>query len=172
MKRNEKQTVFTRVAERPERRLIMKRGVKAEEYFGYCGEVGCDVWDILESIKGTTYEPAGFWLPEKLIRNGTSKYVLGVEVPADYKGAVPEGFDITDLEPCKVMVFRGEPYDDNDFDDAVADIWDAIDRFDPAFYGFEWADADAPRFQLMPVGQRGYIEARPVKERKGHPGLL
>jgi len=42
-----------------------------------------------------------------------------------------------------------------------------MDRFDPKFYGFEWADADAPRFQLMPVGKRGYIEARPVRPTKG-----
>jgi len=29
-------------------------------------------------------------------------------------------------------------------------------------YGYEWADQDAPRFQLAPMGYRGYIEARPV----------
>jgi AraC-like DNA-binding protein len=166
MKGKEKQTVFTHVIERPKRKLIIKRGIKAEEYFGYCNEVGCDVWGILESIKGTTYEPAGFWLPEKLMKKGTSRYVLGVEVPADHGGKVPDGFEMIDLEPCKVMVFTGEPYDDKDFEDAIRDIWEAIDKFDIAFYGFEWADADAPRFQLMPVGKRGYIEARPVRELK------
>jgi len=166
MKGKEKQTVFTHVIERPKRKLIMKRGINAEEYFGYCDEVGCDVWGILESIKGTTYEPAGFWLPEKLMKKGTSRYVLGVEVPEDHDGKVPEGFEMIGLEPCKVMVFTGEPYDDKDFEDAIRDIWGAIDKFDISFYGFEWADDDAPRFQLMPVGKRGYIEARPVRELK------
>ena len=166
MKGKEKQTVFTHVIERPKRKLMMKRGIRAEEYFGYCDEVGCDVWGILESIKGTTYEPAGFWLPEKLMKKGTSRYVLGVEVPEDHDGKVPEGFEMIGLEPCKVMVFTGEPYDDKDFEDAIRDIWGAIDKFDISFYGFEWADDDAPRFQLMPVGKRGYIEARPVRELK------
>ena len=166
MEKKERQTVFTHVTERPKRRAIIKRGIKAEEYFGYCEEVGCEVWGILESVKEASYEPAGFWLPEKLIRKGTSRYVLGVEVPSDYDGAVPEGFEIIDLEPCKMMVFRGEPYNDDDFDEAIAGMWEAMDKFDPAFCGFEWADADAPRFQLMPVGQRGYIEARPVRELK------
>jgi len=166
MEKKEKQTVFTHVIERPKRKLIMKRGISAKEYFGYCEEAGCDVWGILESVKGTTYEPAGFWLPEKLIRPGTSKYVMGVEVPVEYKGTVPEGFEIIELEPCKMMVFRGEPYNDEDFDEAISSIWDAIDKFDPLFYGFEWADADAPRYQLMPVGSRGYIEARPVRPSK------
>jgi AraC-like DNA-binding protein len=166
MEKKEKQTVFTYVIERPERKLIMKRGVRAKEYFGYCEEAGCDVWGILESIKGTTYEPAGFWLPEKLIRKGTSQYVLGVEVPSGYKGAVPDGFEMIDLDACRLMVFQGEPYDDSDFDQAIKDIWDAIDKFDPSFRGFEWADADAPRFQYMPVGGRGYIEARPIRPLK------
>jgi len=166
MGKKDKQTIFTSVIERPKRKAIIKRGIKAKEYFGYCEEAGCDVWGILESIKGTPYEPAGFWLPDKLIRKGTSKYVLGVEVPADYDGGVPDGFETIDLDACKAMVFRGEPYDDRDFDEAISDIWDAMERFDPKLHGFEWADADAPRFQLMPVGERGYIEARPVRPLK------
>jgi hypothetical protein len=121
---------------------------------------------ILESVKGALYEPAGYWLPRKLIREGTSKYVMGAEVPFDFKGTVPDGFEVIDLEPCKVMVFQGEPYGDEDFEEAIAGVWEAIDRFDPAVRGFEWADADAPRFQLSPVGRRGYIEARPIREIK------
>ena len=30
--------------------------------------------------------------------------------------------------------------------------------------GYEWADNDAPRFQLNPMGYRGYIEGRPVRQ--------
>jgi hypothetical protein len=30
-------------------------------------------------------------------------------------------------------------------------------------YGYQWAPEEAPRFQLAPMGYRGYIEARPVK---------
>jgi len=163
MEKKPKQMIFVQVAERPERKAIIKRGVKAEDYYAYCGEVGCDVWGVLESVKGASHEPAGFWLPPKLIREGTSKYVQGVEVPSDYKGAVPDGFEVIDLEPCRMMVFQGEPYDDADFEEAIGDVWEAIEKYDPTIHGLEWADADAPRFQLMPVGRRGYIEARPVR---------
>ncbi|MDR0508373.1 MAG: AraC family transcriptional regulator [Candidatus Methanoplasma sp.] len=163
MEEKEKQTIFIQVAERPKRKAIIKRGVAAEDYYGYCEEIGCEVWGVLESVKGAMYEPAGFWLPPKLIRKGTSKYVQGVEVPFDYKGTIPEGFEIIDLEACKMMVFQGEPYDDSDFEEAIGDVWEAIKKFDPALHGFEWADNDAPRFQLTPIGSRGYIEARPVK---------
>jgi hypothetical protein len=36
-------------------------------------------------------------------------------------------------------------------------------KYDPTFYGFAWADEDGPRFQMEPLGYRGYIEARPCK---------
>jgi hypothetical protein len=34
----------------------------------------------------------------------------------------------------------------------------------PEIYGFKWADADGPRFQMEPQGYRGYIEGKPVRE--------
>ncbi len=156
-------TVFVQVVERPKRKAIIKRGVKAEHYFDYCEEAGCDVWGVLTSIKEAIYEPAGMWLPEKMIKPGTSKYVQGVEVPADYSGKIPEGFEILELPPCKMMVFQGEPYDDDDFSEAIGNLWEAMKKYNPRIYGYEWADEDAPGFQLEPQGYRGYIEARPVR---------
>ena len=38
--------VFIQVIEKPARKVIIKRGVKATEYFTYCEEVSCDVWEI------------------------------------------------------------------------------------------------------------------------------
>ncbi len=95
--------------EKPARKLLLKRGIKAQHYFEYCEEVGCDVWGILCSVKDALNEPMGLWLPTNLIREGTSKYVQGVEVPLDYADGVPEGFEIIDLKPCKMMVFQGQP---------------------------------------------------------------
>lgn len=165
MKKEKKaNTVFVQVIERPARKLILKRGINATHYFEYCEEVGCDVWDVLSGIKEAMYEPAGMWLPDKLVRPGTSRYVQGVEVPADYSGDVPEGFEILDLEPCKMMIFQGQPYDDERFEQAIEELWDVMNEYDPKIYGYEWADDEAPRFQLEPQGYRGYIEARPVRQ--------
>ena len=102
-------TVFVQVIDRPARKLILKRGVKAANYFEYCEEVGCDVCDVLCGIKDALYEPMGMWLPENLRRPGTSVYAQGVEMSADYSGGVPEGLETIDLEPCKMMVFQGPP---------------------------------------------------------------
>lgn len=157
-------TVFVQVVERPQRGLVLKRGIKATQYFEYCEEVGCEVWGILTSIKEAIHEPVGMWLPKSLQKPGTSIYVQGVEVPVDYKGEIPEGFEFIELKPCKLMVFQGQPYDDEKFEASIEELWDVMKKYNPEIYGFSWADEDAPRIQLAPMGYRGYIEARPVRQ--------
>jgi len=97
-------TVFVQLVERPKRKLILKRGRNADDYFEYCIDIGYDVWGLLCSIKEALYEPVGMWLPRKLRPEGSSLYVQGVEVPVDYAGIIPEGFEIIELPPCKMMV--------------------------------------------------------------------
>ena len=156
-------TVFVQVVDRPARKLILKRATKAKDYFGYCEEVDCSFWDVLCGVKDALYEPIGMWLPENMITPGTSTYAQGVEMPADYSGEIPEGCEIIDLPPCKMMVFQGPPFEDEKFGDAIGAMWELMKEYNPEIYGFAWADEDGPRFQLEPQGYRGYIEARPVR---------
>jgi AraC-like DNA-binding protein len=157
-------TVFVQVIERAERKLILKRGKDAKDYFEYCDEVGCDIWGLLCSVKEALYEPIGMWLPEAFRSPGTSTYAQGVEVTDDYNGIVPDGFELITLPACKMMVFQGQPFEDEYFDEAITSLWEVMNRYNPELYGFEWADEDAPRFQMEPQGYRGYIEARPVRQ--------
>ena len=60
--------VFVSVVEKPKRKVIIKRGIKANHYMEYCQEVGCDVWGILTSIKSISGEPVCLWLPDKYIK--------------------------------------------------------------------------------------------------------
>lgn len=156
--------VFVQVVDRPERKLILKRGIKATHYYEYCEEVGCDVWEVLSGIKEAIYEPIGMWLPENMRKPGTSVYAQGVEVPANYSGKIPEGFELIDLPPCRMMVFQGQPFKDEEFEEAVNELWDVMKSYNPEIYGFKWAEEDGPRFQLAPMGYRGYIEAKPVRQ--------
>jgi len=163
--------IFTQIMERPARKLILKRSKKATHYFEYCEEFGCgnnndrsDPWDILCAIKEALYEPVGVWLPENMRPEGTGVYAHGVEVPYDYSGEIPDGFDVINLEPCKMLVFQGEPYDDEYFQDAVGAGMDQFDKFNPEVYGYQYAEELAPKMQLAPMGWRGYIEMRPVRE--------
>ncbi len=156
-------TIFVQVIERPARKVLLKRGINAHDYFEYCQEEGCDVWPLLTSVKEALYEPIGMWLPKHLIKEGTSEYVQGVELPLNYKNEVPNGYELIELPPCKLMVFQGEPYNDQNFMEAIGEVWQHIEKFNPEIYGYKWAPESAPKFQLAPMGYRGYIEARPVE---------
>ena len=160
--------IFMQIMERPARKLILKRSKKATHYFEYCEEFDCGEnnmsapWDILCGIKEAIYEPVGVWLPENMKPDGTGIYAHGVEVSFDYTGNIPEGFDVIELEPCKMLVFQGEPYDDEQYQDAVGICMEQIEKYNPEVYGYRYADELAPKMQLAPMGWRGYIEMRPV----------
>lgn len=154
--------VFIQVIEKPARKVIIKRGVKANDYFAYCEEVGCDVWGLLQSIKSISGEPVCMWLPHRFIKPGTSEYVQGVEVSYDYDGIVPEGFEVLDLPAAKYMMFQGEPFAEEDYCVAIDEVKEAIRRYNLSVTGYAW-DEENPRIQLEPIGSRGYIEMLAVK---------
>ena len=156
------QNVFIQVIEKPAHKVVIKRGIKAEEYWAYCKEVGCDVWGILTSMKSLCGEPVCLWLPEKYRKSGSSKYVQGVEVSSDFHGELPDGFNIIDFPQQKYLMFQGEPFKEEDYCDAITAVEQAMDRYDPSVIGYAWDD-DNPRIQLEPIGKRGYIEMRAVK---------
>ena len=158
---SEVKNVFVQVIEKPERKLIIKRGKNAKHYFEYCNEVGCEVWGLLCSMKSIGGEPVCLWLPEKYIAEGTSEYVQGIEVELDYSGKIPEGFDVIELPKCKYIMFQGEPFEEEDFSEAVEQVWEAIKKYNPESIGYKWDDSN-PRIQLEPIGTRGYIELLPV----------
>jgi len=164
--------IFTQIVERPARKLILKRSRKATHYFEYCEEEGCGTnnnskpWEYFITIKEALNEPVGVWLPDNMRPDGTGVYAHGVEVPVDYAGEVPEDFDIIELEPCKLLIFQGEPYMDENFEEAILCCMKLIEKFNPEVYGYSYAADIAPRMQLEPCGWRGYIEMRPVREIK------
>ena len=64
--------IFIQVIHKPERKVICKRGIKAEDYFPYCEEVGCDVWGMLLSMDSPCGEPVCLWLPERFKKDRKS----------------------------------------------------------------------------------------------------
>ena len=162
-KMSDTRNVFIQVVEKPARKVILKRGIRATEYWSYCEEVGCDVWGLLTSIKSISGEPVCLFLPEKLRKPVTNEYVQGVEVEPDYQGTVPEGFEVIDLPASTYLLFRGEPFAEENYEAAIGEIWDAEKKYNPAFIGYEWDDTN-PRIQLEPRGERGYMELVPVKK--------
>ena len=156
------QTVFVRAIRKPERLCILKRAVHAEDYFPYCQEVSCDIWGILTSMPSLSGEPVCMWLPPRYKTPGTSTYVQGVEVPLDYAGVIPEGFDTIVLPEAEYLLFQGPVFREEDYCQAIQAVQHAMDQFDPTPMGYRWDDEN-PRIQLEPRGERGYMELRAVK---------
>ena len=156
--------VFIQVIDKPKRKVIIKRGKTATEYMKYCEEVGCDIWGLLVSMKSLCGEPVCLWLPEAYIKPGTSQYVQGVEVADDYTGEIPDGFDVIELPKAQYLMFQGEPFQEEDYQQAIAEIWGAEKNYDPSLIGYQWDDAN-PRIQLEPIGTRGYIELVPIRSK-------
>lgn len=154
--------VFIQKITKPERKVIIKRGVSAEDYFAYCEEVGCDVWGMLMSMDSLCGEPVCLWLTEKYRKPGTSVYVQGVEVDVNYSGSIPDGFDVITLPECNYLMFQGEPFEEEDYCEAITAVQQSMEAYDPTVIGCEWND-DQPRILLEPRGERGYIELKAVK---------
>ena len=153
--------VFIQVIDKPKRKVIIKRGKTATGYMEYCEEVGCDIWGLLVSMKSLCGEPVCLWLPEAYIKPGTSRYVQGVEAAEDYIGEIPDGFDVIELPKAQYLMFQGEPFQEEDYQQAIAEIWKAEKSYDPSLIGYQW-DTSNPRIQLEPIGTRGYIELVPI----------
>ena len=154
--------VFIQVIEKPERKVIIKRGKTAKEYWSYCQEVGCDVWGILTSMKSLYGEPVCLWLPEKYREQGTSEYVQGVETAIDDTGIIPDGFDVITLPAAKYLMFQGEPFKEEDYCQAIETVQASMEKYDPSVIGYAW-DNSNPRIQLEPRGERGYIELKAIR---------
>lgn len=153
--------VFVQQIHKPARKAIIKRGKKAEDYFAYCEEVGCDVWGLLTSMDSLCGEPVCMWLTEKYRKPDTSVYVQGVEVSVDYNGIVPEGFDVIDLPECDYLMFQGEPFEEEDYYEAIMAVQQSMEKYEPSVIGCKWNAAE-PKIQLEPIGERGYIELKAV----------
>ena len=82
-------TVFVQVIEKPARKVLIKRGICAKEYFSYCEEVGCDLWGLLTSIPSISGEPVCLWLSAAYIKPGTSEYVQGGRSPSRLRRRSP-----------------------------------------------------------------------------------
>ena len=89
----------------------------------------------------------------------------GVEVAEDYTGVIPAGFDVITLETTDYLMFQGEPFEEEEYCDAIFAVQSAMNRYDPSVIGYCWEDS-SPRIQLEPIGTRGYIEMRAVHKKE------
>lgn len=62
------------------------------------------------------------WLPVQYRNPISNEYVQGIEVETDYKGTIPDGFEMIGFAEADYLLSRSEPYDDEDYGSAILDV--------------------------------------------------
>ena len=156
--------VTVTIIKRPARKLMLLRSARASDYFSYCEEMGCDWERILNNITEKFDSAAILTLPDKLIKAGTSAIAVGIELPADYSGNLPEKYEIIELPACEVLYFQGMPYEDKkEFVKAIEIVNKAIAEYKPEVFGYKFADDSIPEFNFGALPEKGARIMKPVK---------
>lgn len=160
---SEARTITATFITKPARKLIIKRGILSTDYFTYCDEIGCDIWDILEKVPNRIDKVSFIILPEYLITEGTSKVGCAVEVPLDYNSSIPGGCDIIELAGQKMLWFQGAPYEDESwYGGAHSEMDNAIQNYKPELYGYRFAYDLAPKYYFLTSAKDGCRVLVPV----------
>ncbi len=156
-------TVTATFITKPARKLIIRRGVLSTDYFSFCEEIGCDIWDILEKTPHRADDVSFVMLPAFLTSEGTSGVGCAVEVPCDYHLPVPEGCDIIDLPAQAMLWFQGAPYEDESwYGGAHTELNNAIENYNPELFGYRFAPDLAPKHYFSASAQKGCRALIPV----------
>ena len=160
-------TVTVTVVEKPARKLVLMQGKTAWDYFSLNEEIGCDKWELLAEhpTPGAIDDAALVILPPHMVKPGTAKAAFGREVPADYSGTLPAGFDIIDLPACTYLWFTGAPYADDDwYGQAYGELFATIESYKPERFGYAYAKDEAPEFNHGSSAEGGTRVMVPVKK--------
>lgn len=153
--------------EKPERILIYLPSKAAADYLSYCQELGCEWEGLLNSIPEKLDTAALIELPDFMVESGYSKVVGGIEVPKDYSKALPQGYKTVTLPACTMLYFQSEAYEnEEDFCIALNSVFDALKKYNPAVYGYEFAYDKAPFFNFGADTTKGARLAVPVRKIK------
>ena len=151
--------------ERPQRKLMLQRSVKATDYWSYCEEKCCDWVGMLNSLPGRLDIAAILELPPQLVRLGTSPVAAGVELPMEYGGDVPGGYEIITLPPCTMLYFQTGPFEnEEDFGAQIGAVSQAMQAYQPERFGYAYAPELAPRFNFGADAANGAKQAVPVRK--------
>ena len=144
------------------RRSMTKDG---EVYPGHDCDLVCG---IISSFKETDPVVAAFtagWA----CKDGERHYFFGSGVPLDYKGEIPEGFELKGEFPGSYyLVFCHQPFDYlSENVEVMKRVEEMAWNFDPKTLGFEWNEEICQDYQRHYPEVFGYQVLRPVKKISG-----
>ncbi|MDL2293933.1 AraC family transcriptional regulator [Ruminococcaceae bacterium OttesenSCG-928-D13] len=158
-------TITATIAPRPARKLMTLYSASGTDYWSFCQEQGCDWEGLLLSVKGRLDIPALITLPPNMVPAGKAIAAVAVELPADYAGEVPKGYELADMPAGEMIYFQSPPYEDEEaFAEAISAVFAAYESYDPALFGYEFATDSLPVFNFGAFASKGARIAVPVKK--------
>jgi len=155
-------TVTATYITKPACKLIIKRGILSTDYFSYCDEIGCDIWDKLDKIANCLDKVVFVSLPAYLVKE-TSNVGTAAQVPLDWRGEMPNGCDIIAIPEQTMIWFQGMPYEDeNWYGGAHSELDNAMNNYKPELYGYKFAYEKAPVFYYPASAKDGVKVLKPV----------
>ena len=92
-------------------------------------------------------------------------YFYGLGVPLDFKGKIPEGFEMRDIPGSYYIVFSHPPFDyPKDNEEAINVVEKMAWNFDPKTMGLVWNEIECQDYQRHYPEGLGYQVLRPVKK--------
>lgn len=147
------------------RKLIFLRSKNADEYFSFCEEHGCNWEGLLNSNSSKLDTAAILTLPDFLFKDGFGKTACGIEVPFDYTGEIPNGYEISELPPCEMLYFQSQKYhNENDYGQMIHIVLNTAKNFDYEAYGYEADNNLAPIFNFGAQTDKGARYAVPIRK--------
>lgn len=156
--------VTATIVSKEERLLIFQPSKAGKDYWSYCQEMGCDWEGLLLSIKGRFDTPAFMLLPDSLIPEGFGEGAAGIEVPAGYKGEVPEDYMTAVLPACEMIYFQSAPFEnDEEFGTAIGEVYKAYEEYNPESFGYKFDSSIAPIMNFGAEKEKGAKIAVPIR---------
>lgn len=162
---NKNNYCFITLVHKEKRKLIFLRSKNATEYFSFCKEAGCDWEGLLNSNPQKSDTAALLSLPEFLLKDGYGKIACGIEVPINFDGEIPDGYEIAELPECDMLFFQSQKYDnEEDYSKMISQVFNAVDNFDYKSFGCLPDNSLAPSFNFGAEKDTGARFALPIRK--------
>lgn len=164
---NEKSTPVctATIVSRDKRTLVFLPSKSAEDYMSFCEEMGCEWEGLLNSFEGKLDTAAIVSLPKSLVPKGYGSTAAAIELPAAYKGEIPQGYYTAALPAGNLLYFQSEPYEnEEEFCTAIERAYRAYEGYDPKRFGYTYDFENAPSFNFGAQMETGARLAFPVRK--------
>lgn len=150
----------------PEHKYIGIWDLSAAHYGDFWKKRDCDtICGLIDSMSHVSHPIVTCHTAGWFYENGRRGYFYGFGVPADYAGAIPEGFEMRTIPASDYMVFFHPPFD---YIKDCGEVMERVERlawnFAPETRGYAWNEEVCQDYQRHYPEVIGYEVLRPVKK--------